>query len=80
MTSAVLTRPALSLYLAQSVRRVPWLGQGYYYVQRLRAIRGQCCLRVAAGPCLPKGPIMQLSPYLTLDPSGLYLIHLTHGV
>ena len=31
-------------------------------------------------PLLSKGPIMQLSPYLTLDPSGLYLIHLTHGV
>ena len=25
----------------------------------------QCCLRVAAGPCLPNGPIAHFSPYLT---------------
>ena len=28
----------------------------------LRVIWGQCCPRVAAGPCLPNGPITQLRP------------------
>ena len=27
-----------------------------------------CCLRVAAGPCLPNGPITQLGPYFTRNP------------
>ena len=31
--------------------------------------RGQCCLRVAAGPCLSNGQITQLSHYLTPNPS-----------
>ena len=34
-------------------------------IQRLWVIWEQYYLRVAAGPCLPNGPIMQLSPYLT---------------
>ena len=37
-------------------------------VQCLQVTGGQCCLRVAAGPCLPDGPIMQLSPYFTRNP------------
>ena len=37
-------------------------------VQRLWVIWGQCCLRVAASPCLPNSPITQLSPYLTQNP------------
>ena len=37
-------------------------------IQRLRVIWGQCCQRVAAGTCLPNGPITQLSPYLTQNP------------
>ena len=35
---------------------------------RLWVIWGHCCLRVAAGPCLPNGPITQLSPYFTRNP------------
>ena len=38
------------------------------HTERLRVIWGQCCLRVAAGPCLPKGPITQLSPYFNRNP------------
>ena len=34
----------------------------------LRVIWGQCCPGVAAGPCLPNGPITQLRPYLTRKP------------
>ena len=34
----------------------------------LWVIWGQCCLRLAAGPGLPNGPITQLSPYLTQNP------------
>ena len=37
-------------------------------LQRLRVIWGQCCQRVAAGPCLSNGSITQLSPYLTQNP------------
>ena len=37
-------------------------------LQRLQVIWGQCCLRVASSPCLPNGPIMQLSTYLTRNP------------
>ena len=37
-------------------------------LQRLRVIWGHCCLRVAAGPCLPNGTITQLSPYFTRNP------------
>ena len=37
-------------------------------VQRLWVIWGHCSLRVAAGPCLPNGPITQLSPYFTQEP------------
>ena len=37
-------------------------------LQRLWVVWGQCCLRVATGPCLPNGPITQLSPYLTRNP------------
>ena len=37
-------------------------------LQRLWVIWIQCYLRIAAGPCLPNGPIMQLSPYLTQNP------------
>ena len=40
-------------------------------VQRLGVIWGQCCLRVAASPCLPNGwngPITLLSPYLPQNP------------
>ena len=34
-------------------------------VQRLWVIWGQCCLIVAASPCLPKGPITRISPFFT---------------
>ena len=44
-----------------------------YHVQRLGVILGQCCLRVAASPCLPNGPITQLSPYFTRNPCTWYL-------
>ena len=37
-------------------------------IQRLWVNWGQCCLRVAAGPCLPNGPITQLSPYMIRNP------------
>ena len=37
-------------------------------VLHLWVIWGQCCLRVAAVPSLPNGPIMQLSPYFTQKP------------
>ena len=37
-------------------------------LQRLWVIWGQCCLRVAASPFLPNGPITQLSPYFTRNP------------
>ena len=40
-------------------------GEWVRLVQRLWVIWGHCCLRVAACPCLPNGPITQLSPYLT---------------
>ena len=39
-----------------------WMGTP---VQHLRVIWGHCCLTAAVGPCLPNGPITQLSPYLT---------------
>ena len=37
---------------------------------------GQCCLRVAASPCLPNSPITQLSPYFTQNPCISYSSHL----
>ena len=37
----------------------------------LRVIWRQYCLR-AAGPCLPHGPITQLSPYLTRNPGTTF--------
>ena len=37
-------------------------------VRGLRVIWEQCCRTVAAGPCLPNGPIIQLSPYLIRNP------------
>ena len=41
-------------------------------IQRLLVIWGQCCLRVGAGPCLPNGPNMHFSPYLTWNPCTVY--------
>ena len=46
-------------------------------IQRLWVIWGQCCLRVAADPCLPNGPITQLSPYLTWNPCIAYFMDIT---
>ena len=37
-------------------------------VPGLSVIWGQCCLRVAARPCLSNCQIIQLSPYLTRNP------------
>ena len=42
-----------------------------FLVQRLWVIWGQCCLRVAGSPCLPNGPIKQLSPHLIQNPCML---------
>ena len=36
---------------------------------------GQCCPRVTASPCLPNGPITQLSPYLTQNPGTFAHCH-----
>ena len=46
--------------------------QGVRYIPRLQVILGHCCLRVAAGPCLPNGPITQLSPYFIRNPCNVY--------
>ena len=40
----------------------------YVRVQRFWVMGGQCCPILAAGPCLPNGPISQLSPHLTRNP------------
>ena len=49
------------------------------HVQRLLVIWGHCCLRVSAGPCLPNGPITQLSPYFTQNPCILLYNALCHS-
>ena len=45
-----------------------WRNSFLWDVQRLWVIWGQCCLTVAASPCLPNSPITQLSPYFTQNP------------
>ena len=38
-------------------------------------IHTECCLTVAAGPCLPNGPITHLSPYFTRNPCTAFQYH-----
>ena len=47
-------------YMTSAQREEVWKGRlGEFYT---------CCLRVAAGPSLPNGPITQLTPHLTQNP------------
>ena len=58
----------MCLYFQENVERCARSWR-FVSLQHLRVIWGQCCLRVAAGPCLPNGQITQLSPYFTRNPS-----------
>ena len=60
---AVLRRP----------HQLPGQQDRWYVLPGLWVIWGQCCPRVAAGLCLPNGPITQLSPYLIRKP-GIYVV------
>ena len=67
----------ISVNKETNIPSCPWLSKGWApdagIIQHLWVIWVQCCLRLAAGPCLPNGPIMQLSPYLTQNPCSYLL-------
>ena len=57
-----------SIFVQTNLRGSTVTRSPYEDLQRLWVIRGQCCLRVAAGPCLPNSQITQFNPYFTRNP------------